>query len=300
VLVVGLLVGLAVPAVAQNVILNGDFVGDFAGWTPIPPDGVDITGTLNVVYEPGGDALGQSGTGAVFIEWDFQTVQPFISKPVLLSEEAPLDAGADYVQGYAVGDYQVTLGTGDVLFCYPTGCNTLGPLPTTTGYSFLDVPTGTLPTWDTVLVVVEVQFEEIAGVRVAQGQLRLDKVFMRPASEVTPLMAIPTLESVSGLVALFSGAGSGGVSPYPLNFLWDFGDSGSSMEQNPEHPYPAVGEYVATLTVDAGFEEASATVDVDLTQPSSVLEVPAVSSVGLALLALLLAVCGALAVRRLV
>jgi PKD repeat protein len=35
----------------------------------------------------------------------------------------------------------------------------------------------------------------------------------------------------------------------PFTYHWDFGDGGSSSEQNPTHTYAKVGEYTATLTV---------------------------------------------------
>jgi len=35
----------------------------------------------------------------------------------------------------------------------------------------------------------------------------------------------------------------------PFTFKWDFGDGGTSTDQNPTHTYEKVGEYTATLTV---------------------------------------------------
>jgi PKD repeat protein len=35
----------------------------------------------------------------------------------------------------------------------------------------------------------------------------------------------------------------------PTGWLWDFGDGGSSTEQNPAHTYTATGTYTVTLTV---------------------------------------------------
>lgn len=36
----------------------------------------------------------------------------------------------------------------------------------------------------------------------------------------------------------------------PFTYKWDFGDGGSSTDQNPVHTYEKVGEYTATLTVN--------------------------------------------------
>jgi len=45
----------------------------------------------------------------------------------------------------------------------------------------------------------------------------------------------------------FSGSASGGCSPY--SYSWDFGDSGSSTQQNPSHTFNSPGTYTVTLTV---------------------------------------------------
>jgi PKD repeat protein len=38
----------------------------------------------------------------------------------------------------------------------------------------------------------------------------------------------------------------------PLTYTWDFGDSGTSTQQNPSHPYSAAGTYSAKVTVSDG------------------------------------------------
>ena len=49
------------------------------------------------------------------------------------------------------------------------------------------------------------------------------------------------------LTTQFAGSASGGRLPYA--YSWDFGDGGSSTEQNPSHTYTAAGTYTARLTV---------------------------------------------------
>ncbi len=66
----------------------------------------------------------------------------------------------------------------------------------------------------------------------------------------------------------FSGSGSG--TP-PLSYSWDFGDGGSSTEQNPTHTYisPFEGSpYTVTLTVtnECGESEATDTVSITITE----------------------------------
>jgi len=45
----------------------------------------------------------------------------------------------------------------------------------------------------------------------------------------------------------FTGSADGGYPPY--SHLWDFGDEGTSDEQNPTHTYTTIGNYTVTLTV---------------------------------------------------
>lgn len=44
------------------------------------------------------------------------------------------------------------------------------------------------------------------------------------------------------------GNATGGVEPY--NWSWDLGDGNSSIDQNPQHIYEAIGNYTAILTVE--------------------------------------------------
>ena len=50
-----------------------------------------------------------------------------------------------------------------------------------------------------------------------------------------------------GVPIAFSSAAHGGTSPY--TFAWNFGDGGTSTEQNPSHTYANNGLYTVTLTV---------------------------------------------------
>ncbi|MBE7175087.1 MAG: PKD domain-containing protein [Mucilaginibacter polytrichastri] len=58
---------------------------------------------------------------------------------------------------------------------------------------------------------------------------------------------------------------TGGLS----NFSWDFGDGGTSTEQNPTHTYPGKGKYVATLTASVNGKpgEASTVIRIAKTSP---------------------------------
>jgi PKD repeat protein len=75
--------------------------------------------------------------------------------------------------------------------------------------------------------------------------------------QVTPIhVACPALtctasaDSMSGVAPLlvnFTATVDGGCGPY--TWSWDFGDGGTSTEQNPSYTYETGGEYTATMTV---------------------------------------------------
>ena len=46
--------------------------------------------------------------------------------------------------------------------------------------------------------------------------------------------------------------GQGRSSNFPTSWAWDFGDSGTSTEQHPEHTYTTPGTFTVTLTVANG------------------------------------------------
>ncbi|MCF7920926.1 MAG: PKD domain-containing protein [Candidatus Cloacimonetes bacterium] len=83
-----------------------------------------------------------------------------------------------------------------------------------------------------------------------------------PGGEDEMLMPdfINVLEAIQPLAAQFSAAPLSGTLPLTVNFynlsqgqpddyFWDFGDTGSSYEENPQHIYQAPGIYTVSLTV---------------------------------------------------
>jgi len=62
----------------------------------------------------------------------------------------------------------------------------------------------------------------------------------------------------------FTGSIIGGLPPYTFN--WDFGDGGTSSEQNPSYRYTAIGTYTATFIIrDSEGNESSDTANVTIT-----------------------------------
>ncbi len=75
-----------------------------------------------------------------------------------------------------------------------------------------------------------------------------------------PLAAAASADATSGTMPLtvhFSGSATGGAAPY--TYAWNFGDGGTSTDQNPSHEYGTAGAFSAVLTVtDSAFHTASA------------------------------------------
>jgi PKD repeat protein len=78
----------------------------------------------------------------------------------------------------------------------------------------------------------------------------------------------------TGTPVQFTGTASGGTPPY--TWAWDFGDGGSSTQQNPTHTYTTAGLYTVTLMVtDSMSETAQDTTTANITQakePNIVIE----------------------------
>jgi large repetitive protein len=66
----------------------------------------------------------------------------------------------------------------------------------------------------------------------------------------------------------FSATGSDDGPAGELEYHWDFGDGGTSFDEDPEHTYSEPGEYTATVTVtDGGGRTGTAEVVVEVTDP---------------------------------
>jgi outer membrane protein OmpA-like peptidoglycan-associated protein len=74
------------------------------------------------------------------------------------------------------------------------------------------------------------------------------------------------------LVVAFQGQASGGCPP--VNYAWDFGDGGTSAEQNPSHEYAAEGNYTATLKVTDSKGASSEATTVPITATAAFVPTP--------------------------
>jgi len=78
-------------------------------------------------------------------------------------------------------------------------------------------------------------------------------------------------EGIVGEAIQFHGFAQGGTPPY--TWEWDFGDGGTSNEQNPTHVYSRAGTYVVILTVTdseghSNMDQTTVTVRADATPPT--------------------------------
>jgi len=80
-----------------------------------------------------------------------------------------------------------------------------------------------------------------------------DFISVAPAPLVPNFVATPTTGALP-LTVSFSDQSSGVA---PTSWVWDFGDGGTSADQNPSHTYLAIGSYTVTLT--AFFHQQTAT-----------------------------------------
>ena len=84
---------------------------------------------------------------------------------------------------------------------------------------------------------------------------------------VTPLSvgcaANPSV-GVAPLTVSFTATPSGGT-PAGYAYAWDFGDGGTSTQQNPSHQYAAIGDYTATVTLSDGLQTAQCQTGVSAT-----------------------------------
>jgi len=93
-----------------------------------------------------------------------------------------------------------------------------------------------------------------------------DDMSLVPAGAVLSCEAGGPYSGEVGEAIHFTGAASGGTTPY--TYAWAFGDGGTSSDQNPDHSYTAAGNYTATLTVtDAASNTATDTAAVTIVAP---------------------------------
>jgi PKD repeat protein len=96
-----------------------------------------------------------------------------------------------------------------------------------------------------------------------------DSLIITVTDPVPSLIASNSGSPTSGdypLTVNFTGNATGGVSPY--NYNWDFGDGGSSNQQNPSHTYNSAGNYTATLMVtDSASNQDSDSLTITVTTP---------------------------------
>lgn len=301
-------IAFSTAASAQNLVTNGDLDANAVGWSAIPlPAGV--SGPVTLTHDPE-DALGFPTSGSLRLDWnlsnpagDFAIVR--VAQSACIPTPDPTEI---FVWGHAGRSVAIVSGDfRDLSFCQYTTptctgafiCGTV-PVNFSTSFSFSPVFSQSLqPTTQSIQFVFDVDMALArGGGNVGQATYLFDKLFIQSSTlPPAPLTAEAALLNLSGLAADFEGQTTGGSSPFPLLYTWDFGDSSTSTSQNPSHAYAAAGIYTVTLTVDSGFEQAT---DELLVVVGGVptQEVPTLSAVGFAVLMVLLTLAALTILRR--
>jgi cytochrome c len=92
-----------------------------------------------------------------------------------------------------------------------------------------------------------------AGIQIAAGTLPSAACGVAPTNRAPTVTAArtPTGNVASGTAVSFTANGSDADGD-TLTYSWDFGDTGTSTQQNPTHTYTTPGTYTAKVTVDDG------------------------------------------------
>jgi hypothetical protein len=86
---------------------------------------------------------------------------------------------------------------------------------------------------------------------------RVDKIVLTTNSGYTPADEGPS-ESTR----------AGGT---PVTYDWDFGDGGSSTDQNPLYTFTSQGNYIIIVTANDGIEDAKDTIEIIVDFPSNII-----------------------------
>ena len=106
-----------------------------------------------------------------------------------------------------------------------------------------------------------------AGIQIAAGTLASAACGVAPTNQAPTVTAgrTPTGNVPVGTAVSFTATGSDPDND-TLTYSWDFGDTGTSTQQNPSHTYAAPGTYAPKVTVSDGKGgTASATVNITVT-----------------------------------
>ncbi|MEO6323819.1 MAG: PKD domain-containing protein [Thermoanaerobaculia bacterium] len=244
VLTTGLLIGLlgsAGSAAAQDLVTNSGFATSLSGWQT--SDGIvawsasDASGSSTSGSATGGSNAASAACPSALFQ-QIYGIQPNRSYNIAAKMRIPAGQGSGdgQVNFYWFDAQGAYLGTYDALIT-----STTGP-------------------WQSL----SKQVSSPSGAAQVQVQLRTCHTAGTPftlswddLSVVDPSCTLTCNATVSGTATLnsplsFSGTASpGGTCTGAPSFQWNFGDGGTSTQQNPTHSYSALGFFTWTLTVSA-------------------------------------------------
>jgi PKD repeat protein len=223
-----------------NVVGNSD-VGGFSGDAPY---GVSViscfwdTETSGVLVSSAGEGktTAEMQTQSTFVGWDFETLWGLSAYdeykyPKFLCA----DFSATQVSGEAPLEVGFTNSSIDEAFPVETFLWDFGD----GSYSSEENPTHTYTTSGEFTAILTITYGDFTSI---------DKDFIT-VSSLSPVAEFSgsPLIGAAPLIVAFNDAST----EFPTSWLWDFGDSGSSTEQDPVHTYSLPGVYSVTLTASS-------------------------------------------------
>ena len=192
-------------ASAQDLVVNGDFDTDVAGWQLVPLPG-GVVGGATLSHDPTADAMADPGSGALLLDWS--TADPtgaVVSVDVgeFTCNNAMMPS-TQYRYGFANRGVTTALGHTSLLFCAFDGPNcTLGSgcaigelLAAPGSYDYRIIGTTTSATTQSFrLVLRSFLVPDGGGGTTSSGSVLVDKVFARATSGLLPYMASATVNA---------------------------------------------------------------------------------------------------------
>lgn len=235
----------ALPAAADNLIINGSFDRDLYAW------GHGFQGGRET-WNPE-DAFGSRASGSAQLTW-IRPAQPFVSGAADLDQIVPVTAGKSYAWqvnvkniSAASGNYAMT-----AAWCSDLDCRTL---ISSDSLGLLATESPSNPQWRTyagsitappnaVAVAVHLRVE-------GNGTALFDNVSFGPPSCLTCSATVPS-EVVFGQTVSLTANVQSTCSPSGFTGQWDFGDATPpSSQTTTQHTYAAPGTYRWTWTATA-------------------------------------------------
>ena len=238
--------------ITVNAALSCDAGGPYTGTKCSP---VSFTGSATGGHPPytwswtfgdGGSGSGQNPTHQYTADGSYTaTLTVTDNQAVQVSDTAPVTISTSAVVAEAGGPYTGTI-------CNPvsfSGSASGGCTPYTYSWTFGDGGSGSGQN-PTHQYTADGSYTATVTVTDIKGTNDQDTASVTISTQVLVADANGPYSGYTGISISFTGGATGGCTPY--SYSWNFGDGGTSNQQNPSHTYANVGDYTVTLTVTDG------------------------------------------------